>query len=576
MPRRVPGARRRGLGVSLVTVLGVILILFAFALSLGFRGQGVTASVQRSVYRDVAEGLAASAAAEALHRVRQGAGDQGSPVFELLRTGNTPATLSLGPEALPFVATEVALVLGYQLDPVEVTVLRRAAASLEVDERVPFEALGVLRVTARVRGPRGSRGDHEVEHGFRAVMTAAPRPFDLATLMILDPRTLLTEGSYRQDANVAIATAAERLATFRTVFRDLAAGFEALAQRIQDLIDEAGESSGEADEALRISRKQAAAFAAAAEEPTWPARAWATRPPDSPTLDRFDELHLFHPELVVYSLADEIELGRLDLPTLVGPHAAYVEADEPELEELGRVFREAVKAEDPSFPSIDQLGDAYRARVLTHAGHLDATLRAYKEFQDLLVEVGGAGREELLLRYRRFRLADQIWKTPYLFRGEGAAGRAAALLAHHPEGLVVVDPSPARETLEVDLDSFSGRLVVASAAPLRVNRVRVVDEARDAVVLVGYQGIEVAGTVEAGIVDLAGAYRSGGESFRGALLLDHVPPGAARELMLRGALRRQVGLASGPEAEGGARPPPLATRIQVVLSPEPMHRKVGL
>lgn len=580
----LPRIPRAGFGVPLVTVLAVVLTLFLFGLSLGFRGQGVTASVQRSVYRDVASSFARSAAAETLHRLRREANQEASPVFDLLRSQD-PAALSFTLDQLPQTFVELAVDDRYRLaGGVEVRLLRRAATSLVAEERVPFECLGVLRVKARVTGPRGMVGTWEADYGYRVVLTAAPRPFDIPTFMLLDTQELLSRDAYRGDANVAIQTAVARIATFQQVFRDLALAFSELADKVREMIAKARKAGrkgkkyvrkGEAILAIVVHLQTS--YEQASRPPVWPARPWVAREPDSPTLDNFDELHVFHPELVVYSLAEEIDLTRLDLPGRLRDDARFVEADEPELEALGEQFKRTLEAQDPDFPRMKVEGDAYRVRVLEHVRRLDAMLQVYKEFQDLLVELGGEARSEVFRHYRRLALNDQIWKTPYLFEGEGAVEAARVFLSNHPRGMVVVNPPEgSREVLEVSLDDYQGRLVVASSAPVRLDQVRLRDRNRDAVVFLAYQGLEVAGSVEAGLVDLSGRFRASGNSFSGSLVLDRLTTRSALDLMFRGTLRRQPGLLSGPDDGSPDREPPLDRNLHVVLGPEPIHRRVEL
>ena len=97
-------------------------------------------------------------------RLRLDADLPGSEAFALLRSAEFPVAIGYPLDALPATRAEVARDARYRLDgPVQVELLRRSLAALEPAERVDFEALAVVRLTARVLGPSASSATLRVE-----------------------------------------------------------------------------------------------------------------------------------------------------------------------------------------------------------------------------------------------------------------------------------------------------------------------------------------------------------------------------------------------------------------------------
>lgn len=566
---RRPASRRAGLGAPLVTVLVVIIILTLLGISLSFRGRSVTATVRRGILRDGANHLAASAAAEAIHWLRREANREGSPAFEFFRA-EEPASLELALTDLPFTAQALEAEGRYRLEGgVHIRNLRRTPASRKEGGGESFEYLGVLRVEARTVGPRGIEGLDQADYGYRVVLTAAPRPFDLPTFMLLDAEELLSRDAYRGHANAALQACYTRLDVFMGAFLEFQSAFARLAEQLRD----AGGNAA----AQQVAEELAQAFGEGLARPTWKARSWILRGPEAPTHLNPDELHLFAPEVLVYSLSEEIDLGKLHLPARVGETARFLERDEPELEALAGQLRPVLEGNaagmDPA--EVRRRFMTYRDRVLAHVEKIDEMFSVYKEFQDELVEVWGGARAEILQQAGKLDWEDQVWKTPRIFRGPQGRSRAAEYLAGKPRGMVVLEAAEdAAEPLEVDLADFRGRLVLASNGPLVLRRVSVGDPSQDAVVVLAHGSLSVRGPVQAGLVSLGGAYSGAGESTQGALVLASLPGGAGLDDIFRGTLRRIEGLRSGPWGGSREREAPLGSRLWVEIGPEPVHRRV--
>lgn len=568
---------RAGFGVPLVVVLGVILVLMSLGLSLGVRSQGVTRAVRRAVFRDEAEAFAQAAVQEALYRLRVGANRPDDPAFALFRVEEVPAaaaTLRVRGDALLHTRAMLARDSRYALvgDQVEVEVLRRGAATLEPEERVGYEAPGVVQLRATVVGPMGITGTKVVDFAFRAVLTGAPRPFDTATFFVADPRHLLLREAYLGEPNQAIQSSVTQVEGLRQSLIDMAAAFAEL----EDAADDADD-----DGSAQLARDLKDSYLAAVEPGTWPARRWTVRPEaSSESLENEDEIHLFYPALMVYSLAEDLELETLDLPTRFEALVPEIVAAEGPLRELNQAIDAMLPIEDEGqIPVLAERCRAYLQLVLEHVARHEQMLTAYKDFQAALIEVGGDARDVLLARYRRFLLRDQVWKAPYVFSPAthpDPVAAATAFLAEGPEGMVLVRGGPG-DQLDVSLQGYEGRLVLACDVPVRLSKVTVADPSRDAVTVLAYQGLEVSDTVQAGLYLLGGGYRSAGGSFEGALHLNTIPESGALELILKGNLTRQPALASAALPGPGqplAEPDP--EKVHVVVGAEPLRREVEL
>lgn len=578
MTRR-SGGGRRGFGSSLVTVMGVILVLLAFGLALSEQSRSLTGQVQRAVLDQQCDALARLVLEEAMHRVRTRSQRPGDPLFTLMRETQAPLSLALPLAELPQAARELAAEPRLRLDgDVVLTLVKRAMTAREDEEQIGAEAFGMVRLVARVTGPGGAAARRQDDWAFRSVVTAPPRPFDTPSFFLGDPTALLGPGHYEGDANAAITMALARIEKSRLALRQLFEMFEKAAAEIRRELSKARKLKkvpAAVTRALALLDALAAYLRATEARPVWPARDWRAVETSGLDPDPEDRLHLFARPLAVYSFDPGIELGRFDLPGRVGALTAELVAEEPELVRLELAARDALVAPALDAGRIDGAIRAFVPRLVRHVGQLDALLRTYKDFQDGLVEASGPAYEDLTRRMRRLSWENQLAKAQHVFRGEGAAAAAAAFLARRPNPTGVVAVADPVETLVLDLDGIQGRLVVTVAGDLRVARATVADPAKDALVLVGYKGFEIEGPCTAARVALGeGGYRGDGRDFSGSLVLATMLPGAPRDLILKGILSWQESLLSGPDGEA-RRPPPAPGAVHVAFGPAPTGRVVG-
>lgn len=546
---------RRGAGAVLIIVAAILTLLGVFAFGLGFQSRGMTMQSGRANEEEQCEAYAQMALAEAAHYIRVRVNEPGTGIFDLFRK-DAPTSLWIPPDQLAFVGRELKLLKGYSLGSgISVNVLRRAPVAIEAEERVPYEAVGVVRLSVAVDGPDRSGSDRTEEFGFRSVLTAPPRPFDLCTFFMLRPDELLTRGAVNGDPNGTIKYAVDTLKEYKRICTEI-------RDKLRDAISQAGPyADGIRDLADIFDRLVTR---------DWPAEPWEALPPDQNTLDVPAKVHLFDWPICVLSVAPQLDLGKLNLPEVVGPRIRSVQTRNPRIQQASEAMNRAIQGQDLE-------GTKAQAEVLTElikedCTDLQAVLVAYKTFQDLLIEVGGEAREDLEKRVRRISAPEQSWRAHYRFEGEGAAAQASAFLARDPppSGVVYVDDPAAPLTVRVS--GLSGRLAIVSKGNMVVQRATVADTESDALVLIAYGDLEVEGELQAGIISWNGGYRPTGNSFTGSLILDTVVSTSPLDLIFKGTLTRQTSLLSGPDGDP-ERPPPDQSALHVALDPAPPYRR---
>lgn len=550
--RRTLGStrKRRGAGTVFIVVFCLLTVIGTWALSQSYLSQGALAQSQRAQHSERCLDLAEIATEEVVHYLRSFANDPTSPLFAFLREDVFPAQLSLPAEDLPKLQEVLSRLSGYGLRrSAEVTILRRAYGTLEAAERVNHEAFGVLRIDVAVSGPDGSRAHLKSEYGFRTNLMAPSRPYDQFTFFLGDPEVLLTRDAFESDANKTIEMALARLTSHR--------------QALQKLADELEGKQG-AETLQRI-------FADGAG-PRYPTPDWTVAEAHAPTHETEYRLHYFAWPISLYSLEPEIRLEDVNLPAKVGPlvrteadQQARIDAQVAAIRSLTQGGASASQAE----AAAQQLVDL----VLQEAATLRELLSVYKQFQDALVEIAGEARQELLLRSRNFAPLEQQYRASYRFEGAGAAGFAEKFLARRPIPSGVVFVQNGSDPLRVDLRDFSGRLFVVTEGDMEVLGATVKDPSKDLITLLSTGGLEIKGPTQACVVSWGGAFDTDGSSLRGALVLDALYPTSPLNDVLRGTLKRQDLIQTGPPGYP-VRPPPDPTSILVTISPKPVYRRV--
>jgi hypothetical protein len=575
---RLP-VRRLGAGGPLVIVLGIVLVLFSLSLSSMIRSKSFTVIVRRAVYDDECETLARLAVAESLRVVRTNANEAGHWSFQFMRGTSAPLEWEIPLAELPALAEDLGLVKGgYELDSgVRVQMLRRSLTTLVPEERKLYEALGVLRFTARITGPKGSEAIQVQEYGFRNVLTGPPRPFDSPTFFLGEASTLLTRNAYENDPNTTIDLAVRHVNGYRKLMLDYAETYEKVARKIKKKLKKAKGPGGKskkrkAKKLMKALKRQAALFRSEREKPLWKAEDWKLEGGGKPPGTAW-QLHLFEWPITVVSYASSVDLSRLNMPDRLGPLVKEIKRQLPILEAARLKIENTIKQEPPSVGDLEGDSAAFRAVVLPYVAIQQKVLEIYKEFQDLLIEISGRARQEVLKRARRLTWDQFRYKAHHVFEGPGAAARATTFLNEKPppRGLVVVDDPSDR--LVLNLRNVEGRLTIACKGPLEVKSALVRDPALDVLTIVGYKDFEVLGPVQAALLSLEKGYSPLGGDFGGSLILSNVVPTSPIDQIFSGTLSYQQAIRTGPDP-GNPRPPPEPETIEVALGPTPLYRRL--
>lgn len=572
---RPVGARRHGSGTVIFMVASVLIVLVVMAIAMGTRTENIVAQSRKAIFHERAQDLADMAIKEAVHYLRIQANNPDATAFELFRAQSGGAELTFDDDALPYTKAEVARMPGYSLGyGVEVTVLRRAAIGILQEERVPYVAVGVVRFDATVDGPSGTRVTQRDEFGFRSILTAPPRPFDMCTFFLLDPADLLNQTALNGDVNFTISNMVDQLRDFKTRFAKLADDLEDAQGQIPNAQGGA-QVKAKLGEMVQILRDGIG--------PRWKAKDWKYLPANGGNTTGVEAtLHLFDWPICVFSIDDQVELAALDVPNLTRePNSEYLR-NQDEVRRLSEEFeqlrQQLANSTNPS--DLDRVVELVRRMVdaaVVVGEHADRSLDAYKLFQDLLVEVGGAALEDLQNRARRFSVDEQPWKSHYRFEGPKAVERAMEFINQDPPpaGAVYIRPDEVDATVRLNIAGLTGRLSIVSTADVVVENAWVQDPDRDLLVIVGYGQIEVNGAarVDASIVSWSGGFQGVGKDFTGSLVLDTIPPSAPTDTILAGTLTRGGSVLSGPPGNQ-ERPPPDPTSLHIALGPVAPYHKV--
>lgn len=551
-----------------------------FVISMSVRSQGAANQSIRASSNERCAEIARMAITEARFRIRARANQDGDPAFEALRGLGSP-TLDMGFGELPQATADLERFPNFSSAGVQIEVLRRGALALEAEERVSYDAAGVIRFTCRVDGPRGGRSTQVIEHGFRQVLTGPARPFDMFTFCLLDPSGLLQDQAHDGDANLTIAWALDRLQGLKKFMTEFAKALEEAADKAQQKIDSLPSITPGLDAAKRAvqqMRALAADYRAATQPPKWPQTDWQL---SSSSASDPGMVHLFHPDLVVYTFEDTVDLGKLNLPSRIGPLVREAEGVDGEIQAKSKELEAALKAAsgNPSaLSAVETRARALLPPIEKATAEWDRILQAYWDFQGDLVELGGAKAAEVRKRFRRFDPAELRRRAHFVFEEAGAAARAEAFLQGgdlpQPSGVVwVADPDP-QASLRIDLSGYTGRLVVATSGNMQVDNVRVRSPADDAVTLIAHgklslfsEGSQVAA------VSAGREYRGPGGNFAGSLILRTLAAGES-DLVMKGEISRHPALLTGDGANGAAeRPAPYPHATEVHLGPAPVYRR---
>jgi hypothetical protein len=556
--------------------MSVLVIISLYAMSMSIRSQGVSLQVRKAQATESCENYARMALEEAVYRLRSHAADPGHPVFDLLRKEGAGEELHFKPEDLPRTREEMARTPKFSFDGVDVETLRWAPIAEDVGEAVGYEAVGVLRVSTRVIGPKGASSYQEAEYGYRTSLTSAPRPFDTFTFRLSKTELLLSEGAFRGDANETIRWAATMLGRAEG---ELKAAQGNLQRALDDAQDKLSNLSVLASSSDRRKLQDAISGLGAILQSLqallapshWPATPpWTVLPGGGDSLGKKNTLHEFFSPLAVHSFADRLDLTALDLPSQITPLVQDVLGRESLRKGAAAALQAAQGSGNPL--ALVASFQAFLDILEKDVGAYHSMLLTYKVFQDQLIEAAGQDRQTLLAREQRLRPEEARRRADFLFEGKGQAKQAARFLRGRPapSGTVYVDdPS---EPLRVNVEGLRGRLVIFSKGKMVVERATLDDPKIDLLVCISDQEIRLTqGAEQVAIVSPKGRYRGSGTSFQGGLVLGDLPTREAIDRTLKGVLTRLPSIQTSPN--GSLRPPPSPVAVHVAIGPAALYRR---
>lgn len=592
-----PGRLRLGSGVVLVVVFALLIILAAWAFSMSYLSTGATRQSARAQFRERCADLAQMALTETVHylRTRVNNPDQ-RDIFEGFRA-DTPPDLTLDLDDLALTRAEALRYPEYSISSVEVHVPRRTSIGVEAEERVPYEAVGIARLSVTVSGPNDAQVTRLEEYGFRSVLTAPTRPLDMLTFFLGDPSGLLERNQAPEGvegANAVMDWIDRKSAEAVAYYQAWEANAQDMANIARQGAQAAGYLGGIAD---RIEQQIMPLFRNAYTRGTqpgfWPLPPWQVVEPYQSSAGEF-QVHRFAPDILVYTAAPSVDLRVFNLPVLVGTriadtksrNSASINMDEV-LKGIYQTYKDyEARQEIPPEQQITEDLNKFEAASKQHislwhdnARSFGEILILYKNFQDALIEVGGPEKERIQNRIRRLNAREQPWRNHFHFtqstHPDGPAAAATAFLAQKPppSGVVWVDDPKTR--LSLDITGLTGRLQVISSGDMTVERATVADPNKDVLILVGYGEVELKGPVQAAIISWGGRYAARGQDLQGSLILNSIhkltSDGTLSEI-LAGTLTRQDAIQSGP---GGnkRRPPPAPESLHIAFSPVPPYRR---
>ncbi len=585
--------KRSGFSLVLPTVVGVVLVVLTLGATLIDRGKGLGTALRRGGLQDRAIGLARDANTEAVHRIRTRANLPGRPEFEMVRSNQVPYRHPLGSGELPWAARSAGDGLE-RIDGVEVTVLRRAFATGRPEERVDYEAMGVMRFVAGSEGALGVSARHTLELGFRTVLVAPPRPFDAPTFMLLHAEGLLRDASRGGEPSLWMRQLVAATTGVRREVRAYAERFHQLVETWRKWLRDGYGDPSALREAISIFEGQSRRFAASVRGSAWPAREWCmeadavregdrlalppqtARPPDGMDRDHPPEgrfLHDFLEPLSVYSFAAEVDLDAVALPR-------RMEEKLPEYDralEAWQNFRTQLASLmlDPlgKRREVARVAPEYLEASRNLAASADPMAEAFHLFQEIMVEVSGDAHQQLRDRAVRLSPEELGRKAEFVFRDVESAASFLAVRPN-PAGIVYVE-DPSRVPLVLDLAEVTGRLMVIYRGELRVRRAEVANPGEDVLVLMSWEGMhcETPGTA-ARILASGSELSAFGDLGTGSLVIDGRGSSASFVPGLRGKLKRQDAIShrSPDLAPEGAPPDPRL--LHASLSLEPQYERV--
>lgn len=527
---------RRGMGLVLMLVLAALLVSAILLMSRMAVFRGEVRSSGRDRGREQALEVARSALAEARARIMVEAARPGTAAFQAFRTASQPELRVETPMAAQ-------LAQGSVVGPVTTArlVARRA---LDLTE---YEVAGLVRLEARVAyGPDPARTlSVSMDHEFKVVNLAPPRPFGKMALSVATPTAFLGP-----DPNARLMLSAQALTNLAAMARDAASKLSEKRGLAAALV---GEVEALADKLAQLAPARDGALPAGF--------AWFGE-----ARDAGHDLQLYVP---LERARQGLELVGLNLTSRLAPHLARLVESETAFDAASKKLHQALKATN-LLALIDHARLEEPARgFATAAGALAQAHRTVLEriaaYQREVVLVSGDVARQWLEGYWS-RLGDACWQRRTFYDVD--AGVALASLPSVDGVFRLQGP------LDLSGAQVDGRRVLIASGPTRLSGLKRAAGAAGTglVTVIAHGDVELSGEVDASVLVMPAKGRrsvavrlAAGTVIRGVLALG--PGVQVPELGGRIEVDPLVD-------SGGFGAPLLEDRYRVALSPEALAQGV--
>ncbi|MBI3892554.1 MAG: hypothetical protein HY303_13605 [Candidatus Wallbacteria bacterium] len=612
--------RRAGFGI----LFGVIVLFLIVMMTMGFAqfvfGNRVASDTQSGIVGMIAVSIGQSAFEEVWRDIALQANTKGSQLFGQLRKDITDPRQALFEAKMPIDETlrEIESTEnwgGFQIKDKAVKMEVLGAGTLA---GLTYETMGTIKLSVTVKHkPTGVSRTLYATRGYKTGLLSTPRPFDQATLFVMNPQLMLdTQGA--AGANQKIRESLQVLTQLHKELRPK------MIQEIRRVADKANKALGEAQTAgteeakgqtginpfrfIRHLRKvrfphergrgpgpDRGAETGPRPEPDsepgndrerGPGRGrWHDRGPDLRYSDDVSvERHYFPEEpgdYVVFLLDPEVpDLSRFYLVPRIEAKNTEIEAarlqyntDASQVMSILAEIEQAVDAGNESYKSkreqmeerLEQACKQTQNSMQQLIQKLDDRLEIYKEFTDAFSERAKAGAKELQNFSSKFNVtASQRPRAFYSFSGPDFSKSLRTLLDRYDKDgkplNAVVHVDTGGQVLALDNIKIRGKLVLVVNGKVRLSNVSLSDPAQDLLTVHCDGRVILDGRVTASVVASSDVDMPAGTVLQGNLVM-YRSDGAQ---LLKGKIVRDERYRS---SMGGTPQEQLQGHVVVALSP---------
>ncbi len=487
----------RGSGIILVIVGCILLVLFFTLMARSYFSSYISDQTYKWIVTSEMESMLASMEEEALLEARMGMNDPASPFFSFFKEGDTGEVIVDG-SRLPESSRLASLVKDMGLRPEQVVFRRLYSTPSCPAAPRPYNTVGMFEVRSTVYSSRIGRSRLRTSiYEYRNHLATIPVPFDRYSFSCLYTSPLLKQYSEHRNPDEVVDACLERSAAIRKLWQDT---IDNLKKAVSKLKKAKHNPMIDSDE---LERNIAVLETIRTELEKGLAARTFHKLQEGDTRGRPYVLHHFGEfPLLVYSLEPSIRLGYLNVPAMLP--ATFRKARERE-ERFGGVCRRVAamlkSSPDDAAPFVEPM----RRFVETASACLDAygdILEIYKQFQDLVHEIGGKGYAAYSRTFGLFSKMDLLAAASYHLDCTGGEEPAAALerlmkRVGYVNGLVFVRTGG--RPLRLEDMVFKGRCVIAVDGDVVLRNVGIEEPDRDLVTFIVYGDAELDGNIQAAL-----------------------------------------------------------------------------